>query len=100
VLYVTLEPCPMCAAALVHARLPLVVYGANDPKAGAAGSRLNLVEDVRLNHRVEVVAGVAEAECAALLTAFFRGERPGSAGKLEANHGEGAQHDKKLEHRT
>lgn len=71
-LYVTLEPCPMCAAALVQARLPLLVYGAPDPKSGAAGSRLNLVDDRRLNHRIEVVAGVSEEACSAMLTAFFR----------------------------
>jgi len=74
-LYVTLEPCAMCAAALVQARLPLLVYGAPDPKAGAAGTRLNLVDDRRLNHRVEVIAGVAETACGDLLTRFFR-ERP------------------------
>ena len=71
-LYVTLEPCPMCAALLVQARLPLLVYGAPDPKAGAAGTRLNLVDDRRLNHRVAVIAGVEEDACGALLTAFFR----------------------------
>ena len=78
VLYVTLEPCPMCAAALVQARLPLLVYGAPDPKAGAAGSRLNLVADQRLNHRVEVIAGVLEAACGEMLTALFR-DRAGEA---------------------
>jgi tRNA(adenine34) deaminase len=75
VLYVTLEPCPMCAAALVQARLPLLVYGAPDPKAGAAGTRLNLVDDRRLNHRIEVVAGVLEEPCREVLSAFFR-DRP------------------------
>ena len=103
-LYVTLEPCPMCAAALVQARLPLLVYGAPDPKAGAAGSRLNLVEDPRLNHRVEVVAGVLEAACGEMLTAFFR-ERDGGAGEgshrnLEPDHREGAQNDQQLDHHT
>jgi tRNA(adenine34) deaminase len=100
VLYVTLEPCAMCAAALVQARLPLLVYGAGDPKAGAAGSRLNLVEDARLNHRVEVIAGVAEAECGALLTTFFRGDRAASARELQGHHGEGAQHDHEFDHGT
>ncbi|MEB3222021.1 MAG: tRNA adenosine(34) deaminase TadA [Candidatus Sericytochromatia bacterium] len=98
VLYVTLEPCAMCAAALVQARLPLLVYGASDPKAGAAGSRLNLVEDPRFNHRVEVVGGVAEEACGVLLTRFFRGRGAASAGELQTQHGEGAQHDQALEH--
>lgn len=105
VLYVTLEPCAMCAAALVQARLPLLVYGAPDPKAGAAGSRLNLVEDPRLNHRVDVIAGVLEAACGEMLTAFFR-ERDGAQGagasdrNLEADHREGAKHDQQLDHHT
>lgn len=71
-LYVTLEPCPMCAGAIVQSRLKRLVYGAADPKAGAVGSLMNLVQDDRLNHRVEVVSGVMEAECAALLSDFFR----------------------------
>lgn len=104
-LYVTLEPCPMCAAALVQARLPLLVYGAPDPKAGAAGTRLNLVEDRRLNHRVEVIAGVLEEPCGELLTGFFRdrgaaGGASGSHGDLEPDHREGAQHDQQLDHHT
>ena len=70
-LYVTLEPCPMCAAALVHARVRRVVFGAWDPKAGAAGSVRDVVRDGRLNHRVEVVGGVREEECGALLRSFF-----------------------------
>jgi tRNA(adenine34) deaminase len=81
-LYVTLEPCPMCASALVQSRLTRLVFGAPDPKQGAAGTLWNLVEDRRLNHRVEVVAGVKEEACAAMLRAFFReggagGERGG-----------------------
>ncbi|MEB3330273.1 MAG: tRNA adenosine(34) deaminase TadA [Candidatus Sericytochromatia bacterium] len=100
VLYVTLEPCAMCAAALVQARLPVLVYGANDPKAGAAGSRLNLVEDARLNHRVEVIAGLAEAACSELLTQFFRGDRLASTRELQAHHCEGAQDDHELDHGT
>ncbi|MER0447086.1 tRNA adenosine(34) deaminase TadA [Streptomyces sp. Edi4] len=71
-LVVTLEPCVMCAGALVQARIDRVVYGARDEKAGAAGSLWDLVRDQRLNHRPEVVAGVLEEECATQLTAFFR----------------------------
>ncbi|HEY9720916.1 MAG TPA: tRNA adenosine(34) deaminase TadA, partial [Oscillatoriaceae cyanobacterium] len=71
-LYVTLEPCPMCAAAIAQARIERVVYGALDPKQGAAGTVFNLVDDSRLNHRVEAIAGVLESDCAALLTRFFR----------------------------
>lgn len=70
-LVVTLEPCVMCAGAILQSRIPRVVFGAWDPKAGAAGSMHDLLRDRRLPHRVEVVAGVREAECAALLTEFF-----------------------------
>lgn len=73
--YVTLEPCPMCAGALVLARVRRLVYGPQDPRAGAAYSLYNIVQDPRLNHRVEVVTGVASQECAALLEGFFRGRR-------------------------
>ncbi|WP_179549336.1 tRNA adenosine(34) deaminase TadA [Herbiconiux flava] len=72
-LVVTLEPCVMCAGAILSARVPRVVYGAWDEKAGAAGSVYDVLRDRRLNHRVEVVAGVEAAACAALLTTFFRG---------------------------
>jgi len=75
VLYVTLEPCSMCAGAMVLARVPLVVYGAADPKAGAAGSVLDVLGEPRLNHRPEVVAGVRGEECAALLSEFFLSRR-------------------------
>jgi tRNA(adenine34) deaminase len=75
VLYVTLEPCPMCAGALVHARVSRVVYGATDPRAGAAGSVVDLLNHPALNHRAEVRGGVYEAECAALLREFFRIKR-------------------------
>ncbi|MEE1749168.1 MULTISPECIES: tRNA adenosine(34) deaminase TadA [unclassified Streptomyces] len=71
-LVVTLEPCTMCAGALVQSRVDRVVYGARDEKAGAAGSLWDLVRDRRLNHRPEVIQGVLEDECASLLTSFFR----------------------------
>ena len=74
-LVVTLEPCPMCAGAAWAARMGLVVFGAADPKAGAAGSLYNFAADPRLNHHTDVVAGVRAAECADLLTAFFRSRR-------------------------
>ena len=70
-LYVTLEPCAMCAGAIVLARIPTVVFGAPDPKAGAAGSVLDVLAEPALNHRPEVIAGVRDAECAALLRDFF-----------------------------
>jgi tRNA(adenine34) deaminase len=72
---VTLEPCPMCAGAMWAARVGLLVYGAADPKAGAAGSLYNLAADPRLNHATEVVRGVWADECAALLTEFFANKR-------------------------
>jgi tRNA(adenine34) deaminase len=75
---VTLEPCPMCAGALVASRTARVVFGAHDPKAGACGSLYNLCVDPRLNHEVEVVHGVMAAECAALLTEFFASRREGA----------------------
>ncbi len=75
VLYVTLEPCAMCAGAIVLARVPRVVYGTVDPKAGAAGSVLDVLAQPRLNHRPEVSAGLLAAECAALLTDFFGSRR-------------------------
>lgn len=74
-LYTTLEPCPMCAGAMVQARIGRLVYGATDPKAGAAGSLMNLVQDPRLNHRLEVTAGVLADECGQLLKDFFRERR-------------------------
>ena len=75
VLVVTLEPCPMCAGAIWAARVPLLVYGAADPKAGAAGSLYNFAADPRLNHTTEIVAGVRAAECGALLTDVLREPR-------------------------
>ena len=75
-LVVTLEPCPMCAGAAVAARLDRIVYGAADPKAGAAWSLYNIPQDRRLNHRVELTEGVLAAECAEILETFFRAARP------------------------
>ena len=71
-LYVMIEPCAMCAGALVHARLKRLVYGAKDPKAGAVESVLNLLNHPRLNHRMEITAGVLEQGCTDILKAFFR----------------------------
>jgi tRNA(adenine34) deaminase len=75
---VTLEPCPMCAGALVAARAARVVFGAADPKAGSCGSLYNLCADPRLNHELEVAPYVLERECGALLRAFFANRRPGA----------------------
>jgi tRNA(adenine34) deaminase len=74
-LYVTLEPCPMCAGALVNARLPRLVYGCDDPKAGAVRSLMRLCDDPRLNHRLQISGGVLAEPCAELLRAFFRARR-------------------------
>ncbi|KHE72133.1 tRNA adenosine(34) deaminase TadA [Halobacillus sp. BBL2006] len=71
-LYVTLEPCPMCAGAILQSRIPRVVYGARDPKAGCVGSLMNLLDDDRFNHKAEVVAGIKGETCGAMLTQFFR----------------------------
>ncbi|HHY44606.1 MAG TPA: nucleoside deaminase [Firmicutes bacterium] len=79
VMYSTLEPCPMCAGAIVMARIPRLVIGARDPKTGACGSLVDLVRDERLNHRLEVETGIMEEECASLLEAFFRELRGGKA---------------------
>ncbi len=77
-LYVTLEPCVMCVGAMVNARVARVIYGARDEKAGALGSVYDIGRDGRLNHRFEVVAGVMEAECAAIMREFFRARRGGA----------------------
>ncbi len=74
-LYVTLEPCPMCAGAIVLARIPRVVYATTDPKSGAAGTLYNILQDERLNHRVELVSGVGAEESSALLKSFFQQRR-------------------------
>ena len=81
-LYVTLEPCAMCAGAMVLARLDRLVYGAGDPKAGAVESVFRLLDEPRLNHRVKVTAGVRREECGAILTQFFRKKR---------GHGDGSE---------
>jgi len=77
--YVTLEPCVMCAGAMVLARVQRLVYGATDPKAGATGSLFNIVQDERLNHRLDVTRGVLADESSELLKSFFKTKRPGTA---------------------
>lgn len=74
-LYVTLEPCPMCAGAIVLARIPTLVFGAFDPKAGACGTLYNITTDGQLNHKVHVISGVRDEECEMLLKEFFRSKR-------------------------
>jgi tRNA(adenine34) deaminase len=74
-LYCTVEPCIMCAGAMIHARISRLVFGTPDPKAGAAGSIYNVLTDPRLNHRVEVVSGICEDRCAAILRTFFASRR-------------------------
>ncbi len=81
-LYVTLEPCVMCAGAIIQARIARVVYGADDPKAGAAGSVYDVLSVPRLNHRPELEAGVLAAECSEQLRAFFRARRRRSSGPV------------------
>jgi len=71
-MYVTLEPCMMCAGAIVQSRIKRVVYGASDPKGGCVGTLMNLLEDERFNHQVEVTSGVLEDECKSILQAFFK----------------------------
>ena len=78
-LYVTMEPCPMCAGAILQARIPLVVYGVADPKAGAVHSLYRLLDDMRLNHRCEVIAGVLAEPCGQIFSRFFQQQR--QAGK-------------------
>jgi len=74
-LYVTLEPCPMCAYAMLQARINRLIFGTSDPKAGAAGSILNIVQDKRFNHQMEVVSGVLKKECSLILQKFFQERR-------------------------
>ncbi len=80
-LYVTKEPCPMCAGAIVHVRLKRVVFGAPDPKGGAAGSAINLLQFPTLNHRSEITPGVRDEECRNLLQTFFAAQRAKKGGK-------------------
>jgi tRNA(adenine34) deaminase len=80
ILYVTLEPCPMCAGAIVLARLPMVVYGTTDPKAGACHTLYQITSDPRLNHRAQVVGGVLAERCGAVLSAFFTARRRAGKG--------------------
>ncbi len=87
-LYVTLEPCAMCAGAIVSARIQRLVFGAFDPKAGACGTLFNIVQDPRLNHRVELTSGVLEARCSGLLSEFFLNVRAGSLGKPNGSKGQ------------
>jgi tRNA(adenine34) deaminase len=74
-LYVTLEPCPMCAYAMLQARIKRLIFGTLDPKAGAAGSIINIIQDKRFNHQIEVVSGVLEKECSLILQKFFQERR-------------------------
>ena len=71
-IYVTIEPCPMCAGAIIQARIPTVIYGAKNPKAGCAGSILDILQEPRFNHQAQVISGVLEEECAALMRKFFQ----------------------------
>jgi tRNA(adenine34) deaminase len=75
ILYTTLEPCPMCAGAMIQARIDRLVFGAYDPKGGAVGSLLNLLEDERFNHQVKITAGILEFECGIILKEFFKERR-------------------------
>lgn len=84
-LYVTLEPCAMCAGAIVLARIPTLVYGASDAKAGSCGTLYNIVQDERLNHRVDMVKGILEPRCSAILKEFFSKLRTNSIGKPKPN---------------
>jgi tRNA(adenine34) deaminase len=84
-LYVTIEPCSMCAGAIVLARIKRVVFGAKDPKAGACGSVFNLLQDPRLNHRVEITSGVRDFECATLISEFFGKIRAQRKNNAESN---------------
>ncbi|KUP03896.1 adenosine deaminase [Bacillus coahuilensis p1.1.43] len=86
-LYVTLEPCPMCSGAIVQSRIEKVIYGAKDPKAGCAGSLMNLLQDSRFNHQCEVEHGILEVECGELLSSFFRELR--TKKKEEKRNGKG-----------
>ena len=82
VMYVTAEPCPMCASAMVHGRISRLVFGAGEPKFGAAGSRFRFLQGEALNHKVKIVRGILEEECAEILTSFFKEKRKGRAKAL------------------
>lgn len=84
-MYVTLEPCPMCAGAIVQARIPQVVVGSMNPKAGCAGSVMNLLQTPGFNHQVEVTSGVLTHECSMLMSEFFRELRQKRKGKVDTN---------------
>ncbi len=84
-LYVTKEPCPMCAGAIVHVRLARVVFGASDLKGGAAGSAMNLLQFPTLNHQCQITHGVREAECAAMLRSFFAEQRANRKKEIDEN---------------
>lgn len=86
-LYVTLEPCQMCAGAIVQSRIPRVVFGAYDSKAGCAGSIMNLLEDKRFNHQVSVTSGILEPACSALLTNFFKQLRSKNKAEKDSKKG-------------
>lgn len=81
-LYVTKEPCPMCAGALVHVRMRRVIFGCSDDRGGAAGGAMNLLQQPTLNHRCDITGGVLSDECAALLQSFFRARRKSNGGEL------------------
>jgi tRNA(adenine34) deaminase len=98
-LAVTLEPCAMCAGAMVNARLDRVVYGADDPKAGAVRSLYEIADDARLNHRVEVIGGVLEKPCGMLLSAFFRRKREQRREARRQSMSRAMQHDATTEDR-
>lgn len=87
-LYVTLEPCPMCSGAIINSRIKRVVFGAHDPKAGCAGTFMNLLQDERFNHQSEVTSGVLQEECGGILTSFFKElrERKKAAKKAKSSH--------------
>lgn len=82
-LYVTKEPCPMCAGALVHVRMRRVIFGCADERGGAAGGAMNLLQMPALNHRCEITSGILQQECAALLQSFFRARRKANGGELQ-----------------
>lgn len=88
VLYVTLEPCPMCSGAIILSRIKRTVYGAKDPKGGCAGTLMNLLQESRFNHQSEVVSGILEKECGELLSSFFRELR----NRKKAEKMQGRQH--------